>query len=211
MKPEFWRIRQKSEHRFPPCLHAELPTTCYNHSIVTYKCQYSWRVWTSPVRGRDCMYRLLWHDIWRLPHLAAQLKLCGQLYRATQEWMADNLKIRLFFEFRQMSQYLCCMSGITTYVFKRVTITQGKCWNGWIWRHVLSTVLSEWPIRLLCMPRGPLPWLLRNVWWPGSTLRITLCWRIQLIAVMFMFMSSILNRVTLFIPWHHISLYWGDI
>ena len=55
MKREFWRFRQKSEHRFPPCLHAELPTTCYNHSIVTYLCQYSWRVWTSPVRGRDCM------------------------------------------------------------------------------------------------------------------------------------------------------------
>ena len=35
MKREFWRFRQKSEHRFPPCLHAELPTTCYNHSIVT--------------------------------------------------------------------------------------------------------------------------------------------------------------------------------
>ena len=39
---EFWRFCQSSEHRFPPCLHAELPTTCYNHSIVTYKFQYSW-------------------------------------------------------------------------------------------------------------------------------------------------------------------------
>ena len=38
---EFWRFCQSSEHRFPPCLHAELPTTCYNHSIVTYKFQYS--------------------------------------------------------------------------------------------------------------------------------------------------------------------------
>ena len=46
MKREFWRFCLSSEHRFPPCLHAELPTTCYNHSIVTYKCQYSWRVWT---------------------------------------------------------------------------------------------------------------------------------------------------------------------
>ena len=34
---EFWRFCQSSEHRFPPCLHAELPTTCYNHSIVMYK------------------------------------------------------------------------------------------------------------------------------------------------------------------------------
>ena len=31
---EFWRFCQSSEHLFPPCLHAELPTTCYNHSIV---------------------------------------------------------------------------------------------------------------------------------------------------------------------------------
>ena len=47
---EFWRFCQSSELRFPPCLPAELPTTCYNHGIVTDKCQYSWRVWTSPVR-----------------------------------------------------------------------------------------------------------------------------------------------------------------
>ena len=49
---KFWRFCQSSGHRFPPCLHAELPTTCYNHSIVTCKCQYSWRVWTSGVEFR---------------------------------------------------------------------------------------------------------------------------------------------------------------
>ena len=87
---EFWRFCQSSEHRFPPCLHAELPTTCYNHSIVTYKFQYLWGVWTSPVRGRDCMKRLLWHDIWRLQHMAAQLKLSGQLFRAICNWLYNT-------------------------------------------------------------------------------------------------------------------------
>ena len=33
--------------------------------------------------GSRLWQRLLWHDIWRSSHLAAQLKLCGQLYRAT--------------------------------------------------------------------------------------------------------------------------------
>ena len=51
-----------SEQRAPiSIMFAELPTTWYNHSIVTCKFQYSWRVWTSPVRGRDCMSHLLWH------------------------------------------------------------------------------------------------------------------------------------------------------
>ena len=45
---------QSSEHHFPPCLHPELSTMWYDHSIVTYKFQYSSRVWTSPVQGRDC-------------------------------------------------------------------------------------------------------------------------------------------------------------
>ena len=83
---EFWRFCQSSEHHFPPCLHPELSTTWYDHSIVTYKFQYSWHVWTSPVQGCDCdSCMLLWHDIWRLRqrHLAARLKLCGQLYWAT--------------------------------------------------------------------------------------------------------------------------------
>ena len=83
---EFWRFCQSSEHHFPPCLHPELSTTWNDHIIVTYKFQYSWRVWTSLVHCRDCdscMLLLLWHDIWRLRHLAAQLKLCGQLYQAT--------------------------------------------------------------------------------------------------------------------------------
>ena len=48
---EFWRFCQSSEHRFPPCLHPELSIMCYDHSIVTYKFQYLWRVWNSPVRG----------------------------------------------------------------------------------------------------------------------------------------------------------------
>ena len=51
---EFWRFCQSSKHRFPPYLHLELSTTWYDHSIVTYKFQYSWRVWTLPVQGRDC-------------------------------------------------------------------------------------------------------------------------------------------------------------
>ena len=50
---EFWCFCQSSEHRFPPCLHQELSTMWYDHSIVTYKFQYSWRVWTSPVQGHD--------------------------------------------------------------------------------------------------------------------------------------------------------------
>ena len=33
--------------------------------------------------GSRLWQRLLWHDIWRSSHLAAQLKLCGQLYRAS--------------------------------------------------------------------------------------------------------------------------------
>ena len=45
---------RSSEHRFSPCLHPELSTMWYDHSIVTYKFQYSWRVWTLPVQGRDC-------------------------------------------------------------------------------------------------------------------------------------------------------------
>ena len=87
---EFWCFYQSSEHHFPPCLHPELSTTWYDHSTVTYKFQYLWRVWTSQVQGRDCdscMKPLLWHDIWRLRHLAAQLKLCGQLYRARANWI----------------------------------------------------------------------------------------------------------------------------
>ena len=51
---EFWCFCRSSEHRFSPCLHPELSTTRYDHSIVTYKFQYSWRVWTLPVQGRDC-------------------------------------------------------------------------------------------------------------------------------------------------------------
>ena len=38
------------------------------------------------------LYVALWHDIWRLQHLAAQLKLCSQLYRATLTgliWLAS--------------------------------------------------------------------------------------------------------------------------
>ena len=47
---EFRRFCQSSEHSFPPCLHPGLSTKWYDHSIETYKFQYSWRVWTSPYR-----------------------------------------------------------------------------------------------------------------------------------------------------------------
>ena len=61
----------------------------------------------------------------------------------------------------------------TTYVVKGVTITQGiegKCYYGWILRHVLSPLLFEWLIRLLCRECDP---SLRNVQWPDSILHYT--------------------------------------
>ena len=41
--------------------------------------------------GSRLWQRLLWHDIWRSSHLAAQLKLCGQLYWATLDGSSSQL------------------------------------------------------------------------------------------------------------------------
>ena len=51
---EFWRFCQSREHRFPPYLDPKLSTMWYDYSIVTFKFQYLWCVWTSSVQGRDC-------------------------------------------------------------------------------------------------------------------------------------------------------------
>ena len=97
-----------------------------------------------------------------------------QEYFENMTWL--HLFSYIFSTSGQMSQYFCCISGKNCLLnlllmwLKRLTITQGKCWNGLILRRVLSPVLLKWPIWLLCMKPDP---SLRDVQWPSSTFHNT--------------------------------------
>ena len=52
--PVLIKSLQSSEHRFPPCLHPELSTMWYNHSIIT-------SLWTKRCAATLCSYG---HTVW---------------------------------------------------------------------------------------------------------------------------------------------------
>ena len=65
---EFWCFCQSSEHCFHHVCIQSFPQ-CDMITLVTYKFQYSWRVWTSLRVAIVTVYEAIVHDIWCLRHL----------------------------------------------------------------------------------------------------------------------------------------------